>query len=76
MQQLYQEIVQVVHIQMLISRRLANESRQICPLLSVSPSFFGSFEAEADIDIVWLELIVEVNNWIERLFYGNRANLR
>lgn len=30
--------------------------------------FFGSFEAEADIDIVWLELIVEVNNWIERLF--------
>jgi hypothetical protein len=30
--------------------------------------FFGSFEAEADIDIVWLELIVEVNNKIERLF--------
>ena len=25
--------------------------------------------------MVWLELIVEVN-WIERLFYGNRANLR
>jgi hypothetical protein len=37
-------------------------SRHIFPLLSISPCYFGSFEAEADIDIVWLELIVEVNN--------------
>jgi len=49
--------------------------KKACKLVAISFHFFlyllvffGSFEAEADIDIVWLELIVEVNNWIERLF--------